>query len=110
MRLQLKLKLKAKLYQYTQIYLAQKEEDEALDLYIKQNDIFKNPSRIAEDAFDVDMFIGSWQAKHGFYSTYNKFRSSSTIARLERNKLKQYTYRTLDLITVFFKQLRMDLF
>lgn len=104
------LKLKSKLYQYSGIYLAKKEEELALEQYIKDNNIFKFPSRIAEDAFDVDCFIGSWQAEHGFYSHYTKFRTSARIAKLQKDKLKYYTYSFLDVIMVILKQLKRDLF
>lgn len=73
------LKLKAKVYQYTGIFLAQKE----LGLYTNSQDFNDEVRRmVAYDdglpVYDVEetksLLIGSWEAHYGFYRRMSKHR------------------------------------
>jgi hypothetical protein len=59
------LKIKAKLYQWTGIYLADSEE---LD-YIKSKEFWRAFKKIKRlnDRDKQGLLIGLWQYKHGFY-------------------------------------------
>jgi len=59
------LKIKAKIYQYTGIYLAQKEEDAHI-ASIQQIEEFEGMSSENTEG----LMRGLWQAEHGFYSRF----------------------------------------
>lgn len=68
------LKLKAAIYRYLGIYLAQKEEL----AYLESNDAQISVSEGLEFGLDFDgalgLAIGSWQADHGFYRPCSPLR------------------------------------
>jgi hypothetical protein len=86
------LKLKAKIYQYTGIYLAQKEEDE----YLRSEEAIS----LLENNEYEGLVIGLWQTKHGFVQFYcGDFKS-------KYNSLYKNVWI---FIKVFYKQLKHDL-
>jgi hypothetical protein len=73
------IKVKAKIYYYTGIYLAYKEESE----YLQSKEFWKSMEKLLKSK-DADfkkpvnaqgLLIGLWQAKHGFYRPYNIWTS-----------------------------------
>lgn len=71
------LKLKAKIYQWTGIYLAHLEENEYLQSkefwksFIK---IIKNKKNDMSPSLVQGLLIGLWQSKHGFYREWKRLR------------------------------------
>jgi hypothetical protein len=90
------LKIKAKIYQYTGIYLAEKEEQAYLrqveaELLSGVNSKFlRNKKQIRKD--EIGLAIGLWQANNGFVS-FCSLKKNKVLARLE----------------IIFKQLKRDL-
>jgi hypothetical protein len=101
------LKLKAKIYQYTGIYLAKREEDIAMeiDFYIK----FYDHTYPDDYEFQKDISIGSWQADNGFYSFLSIFWDKATISKFKGNIIRYYFYSIINRICIIFKQLKVDL-
>lgn len=90
------LKLKAKIYQYTGIFLAQKE----VNLYINSQDFKDEVRRMTSyddggPTFSIEecqnLLIGSWEAHYGFYRRFSTTRG------------------ILDWLRNFYLQLRDDL-
>lgn len=94
------LKLKAKIYQYTGIFLAKKEMMDAV-----ANDEYYS----ALDKIRHGLARGVWESDKGFISFSSKYRSKSVIPRLQKKYLKQYFYLTIDRVIVIYKTLRSDL-
>lgn len=74
------LKLKAKIYQYTRIFLTNKEQAE----YVSSTDFALDFDTIDNDFTTEDkvsILIGSWQAENGFARpyTYEPFRAIRTF-------------------------------
>ena len=86
------LKLKAKIYQYTGIYLAQKEEDE----YLRSEEAVS----LLENNEYPGLVIGLWQAKHGFTRFYCGEFSS---------KYKSFHRNVWIFLKTFYRQLKHDL-
>jgi hypothetical protein len=80
------LKLKAKIYQYTGIYLAQKEEQEYIN----------SLSETRKEHFS-GLMVGLWQAKNGFYNQSYRYRSNTFLGKIVTR------------IVVIYKQLKQDL-
>jgi hypothetical protein len=93
------LKFKAKIYQYTGIYLAQKEEDSYMLQFANQY-----------GSIDYKIRLGSWQADNGFYSRMGKFRDRAVLNKFAGNTHKALYYKVLDRLWVFKTQLMSDLF
>jgi hypothetical protein len=70
------LKIKAKIYQYTGIYLAQKEEDAYVDWALGTD----------FDGYEKSLAIGLWQAKNGFTSMMPRNMRRFRISKLEKIK------------------------
>lgn len=89
------LKLKAKVYQYTGIYLAKKEENEYLKTVqrevITENRLLRNSKHLRQNDM-TGLNVAVWQIRHGFH-TYTSTSNFKVIARLE----------------IIFKQLKSDL-
>jgi hypothetical protein len=83
------LKLKAKIYQYTGIYLAQKEEQEFINT--SYENMGKHPT---------GLLVGLWQANCGFTSHSSDFRFKAR---------KNILYRVLHRLVIIYKQLKQDL-
>lgn len=70
----MKLKIKAKIYQYTGLYLANKESKEYLmskEFWEEYNRML--PHNIDNDFTDTDLqglLLGSWECDNGFYRSY----------------------------------------
>lgn len=95
------LKLKAKIYQYTGVYLAEKELEAHMSLPLIQRKI-KNRSEKYKISLDESESIerGNWEATNGFYSyvTIITFKKDKTIIDKIVNRFQ-----------IIFKQLKRDL-
>ena len=101
------LKIKAKIYQYTGIYLAKREETIAMNLlfYSGYYDKFDEEDKL----FQEDTEIGMWQCNNGFYTFMSKYSSPAMLNKIKGNKLRYYFYATLNQVCIFFKQLKYDM-
>ena len=98
----LNLKLKAKIYQYTTIYLASQEEQDYLrsdeaKTYI--NKLVSNPENEMDEDDARDLTIGMWQGYYGFC------RPMSSL----RLKLPLWFFRPLATIHESFIMLKWDI-
>jgi hypothetical protein len=102
------LKLKAKIYQYTGLYLAKKEEDVAVRQFVSTYyDDMDNCFPFLE-ADDRHIFIGSWQADNGFHRFGTPLWTKITMHRLRKNKARHAYYSVLGWLVGFYLQLRSD--
>lgn len=96
--------LKAKLYQYTGVYLAQKEEAEYLksDLFWEEFTSFRtnNPEYSYREA--QDFLLGSWQGEVGLHRGHTRM---SRIFQAEPNIL----YTTLDWVYILIRSVFYDI-
>ena len=95
------LKIKAIIYRYLGVFLAEKEEAE----YIKSKDFWKEFDKISShpenDIPSIGIqriLIGSWQANHGFYRPISKYW-------LKRSRF----WRVVDWLIVCFTVLKWDI-
>jgi hypothetical protein len=98
------LKLKAKIYQYTGLYLARRDESVAMEV-----EFYKGFYDLTDNEFNESLFIGSWQATNGFCRHSNPLWSKITIHRLHKNKARHAYYSVLGWFVGFYLQLKDDL-
>lgn len=91
------LKLKAKIYQYTGIYLARKEEAAYMDKVTST----KKSER--------SVYVGLWQANNGFQSFRSKYRNKAVLKKLSGNIFKSMYYKVLDRIVIIWMQFKQDM-
>jgi hypothetical protein len=96
------LKVKAKIYQYTGLYLAKKEEYTATSLHRRY------PLSDENNRFDLSLAIGSWQAANGLCRLSNPVWTKISIHRLRKNKARHAYYSVLGWFVGFYLQLRYD--
>lgn len=99
------LKLKAKFYQYTGVYLANKEENDYLTSREFWKHFNKHKKHKDNDMSDYNiqrLMIGMWQADLGFHRPMTKFR---TFKRLPCARL----YNMLDWFACFYYTAKWDL-
>lgn len=90
------LKIKSKIYQYTGIHLAKKEEEEFLD------DDHENSQRLS-------LQRALWQVDHGFTSYQSRFRNWASYHRLLGNPVRYLLYRILNRVVIMYTQLKWDM-
>lgn len=86
------LKIKAKIYQYTGIYLAEKEEQDFMAGHINSN--------------MPDLMRGMWQASNGFYTHMSDYR---VFKNVPENIFVRIYYRVLNRLIIIYKQFRDDI-
>jgi len=98
----MKLKIKAFIYRYTGIFLAQKEQDAHIQNQEVMTQIIKwtkNPKMEMNLKDATGLAIGLWQTKHGFYRP---------ISFLRYNK-PAWFWKPIAWIIVLYKTLKFDL-
>jgi hypothetical protein len=96
------LKVKAKIYQYTGIYLAKKEE------YLATSSCRKYPLSDENNIFDLNMSIGSWQADNGFCRLGNPFWTKRLLHKIKKNRARHVYYSVIGWFVGFYLQLKDD--
>jgi len=114
------LKLKAKIYQYTGIYLAQAEEDayiKNLDIGNSNMDAYREMAKNYSLTMDAERLIelkerteaADWQIDNGFRTLMTKTSTSKIFARIRKQRLKYAYYASYDFVARFILQLKWDI-
>jgi hypothetical protein len=113
------LKIKAKIYQYTGIFLANKEEEAHIKRIEKSirntiwmrsfTNIMDRESLKNEYNIEISIAIGQWQADNGFKTDHNPYLAEKWIASMRKQKARYLYYTVVSFLYGAYSQLIMDI-